>query len=79
MLIPTILDLASLVTGFIGTIVLAWAVGTPPESGVWASQKIRGKKYPVAFVIPYRWRWGIGLISVAFALQLIKVVISLRN
>ena len=73
----TALDLASLVSGLVGTILLALAVGVP--SGVSAGVTVRGRKYPFVFLMAGRWWTGIGFIILAFLLQLAKLIPSLRN
>ncbi len=69
-------DLFSLGAGLAGTILLAYAVGVPSGSAAEMSG-VDGRWYKMAFMFPERWKWGIRLIVLAFALQLPKVILGL--
>ena len=73
------LDLASWGLGFLGTLLLAFAVGVPPGIPTGGFLYEPWGRYDVAFVIKDRWNWGVGLIVLAFILQLPKILLSLRR
>ena len=73
------LDLASWGLGFLGTLLLAFAVGVPPGVPTAGYLTMPWGRYDMAFVIKDRWYWGVGLIVVAFILQLPKVLLSLHH
>ncbi len=68
-------DLVSLVAGLAGTILLARAVDKPPVGG--GDVMTGGRQYRMGYLFPERWKRGIGLIVIAFTLQMPKAILTL--
>lgn len=79
MLWLAITDLVSLLFGACGTVLLALSIGEP--TGGRAADgvlEMHGREYPIAYVLSYRkWRWGLLLVGLAFAVQFPRVIVEL--
>lgn len=64
-----LLNLAGLVAGFVGTVMLAMAVGMNPGDAYQTGRNISGRVYLAAVNAPTMFKWGLGLIALGFALQ----------
>jgi hypothetical protein len=82
-IVLSFLDLASLVSGSVGALLLALAIGNPAGEQTGYGQMFtdeRGRKqvYNFALMLSFRaWRWGVGLVALAFFLQLPRTIIAI--
>jgi hypothetical protein len=64
-----LLSIAGLIAGFIGTLMVAHAIGENPGGAYQMDNNIRRRIYLAAVNSPPKFRWGLRLIALGFALQ----------
>jgi hypothetical protein len=69
LLASKLLNVAGLVAGFVGTLMVARAIGRNPGDAYQTGTNISGRVYLAAVNGPKQFDWGLKLIAFGFALQ----------